>query len=124
MFALGCLSAQELTTWDPWYGFPLLHNYTITMGSIVVHDQHFLMIPWSHTLQLEWFAGEELFQFITHIVRQTASPTCIFMQEYQQHGDGAGVWGPAIPNNTLLATLISLVSVSLSIQFATDISPR
>ena len=36
---------QELVRWDPRYGFPLLHNYTVTEGSIVVRDSTFLYIP-------------------------------------------------------------------------------
>ena len=37
--------AQELIRWDPQYGFPLLHNYIVTEGSIVVRDSTFFNIP-------------------------------------------------------------------------------
>ncbi|KAF8833676.1 hypothetical protein BDN67DRAFT_985870, partial [Paxillus ammoniavirescens] len=81
--------AQQLVRWDPQYRFPFLHKYQISDGFIKV----------------DWFASDELFQFIVHTVSRTDSPV--------PDGAGCGVWGPAVPNNYLFSTLISLLELQL-----------
>ncbi|KAF9230747.1 hypothetical protein BU15DRAFT_83247 [Melanogaster broomeanus] len=91
--------AQQFVRWDPRYGFPFLHKYKISEGFI----------------EVDWFASDDLFEFIVHMISRTDSPACIFVQEYKEvpGGAGCGVWGPAIPNNHLLSTLISLLELQL-----------
>ena len=122
LYGIEQLLSQELVGWDPRYGLPLLHNYTIIAGNITASGSTFFCDFRTHALQIEWFTGEQLFQFIKHIVGQTTSPACIFVQTYRQYGNNAGVWSPAVPNNTLLATVIGMVSFSLTIRIIIIIS--
>ncbi|KAF9235526.1 hypothetical protein BU15DRAFT_64785 [Melanogaster broomeanus] len=100
VFRIPVRLAQQFMRWDPRYGFPFLHKYNISEGFI----------------EVDWFASDQLLQFIIHTLSQTDSLACIFVQEYRQVPGGAGctgVWGPAIPNNHLLSTLISLLELQL-----------
>ncbi|KIJ15376.1 hypothetical protein PAXINDRAFT_11920 [Paxillus involutus ATCC 200175] len=64
-------------------------------------------------LEVDWFAGEELFRVIVHAMSEFNSPACIFVQEYRQISGDRGVWGPVIPNNHLLSMLIGLLELQI-----------
>ncbi|KAF8834375.1 hypothetical protein BDN67DRAFT_985368 [Paxillus ammoniavirescens] len=91
------LFAQQYMQWDPRYGLPFLHKYDINEGIISV----------------DWFAGEECFHVIVHMMSEFNSPACIFVQEYRQISSDHGVWGPVIPNNHLLSMLIGLLELQI-----------
>ncbi|KIM56860.1 hypothetical protein SCLCIDRAFT_131741, partial [Scleroderma citrinum Foug A] len=71
---------------------------------------------------VNWFKGIEVFDFIVHAIGQTTSPGCMLAQEYREEDD-LTVWHPIIPNNTFLATLISLVHLHLSNYYTIHIPP-
>ena len=117
--------AQVLVRWDPHYGFPLLHKYILISDIIAVrysfyyyYDSMSLSLNW----QVDWFEGIEIFDFIVHAIGQSTSPGCILAQEYKEDDDLA-VWCPIIPNNTFLATLISLVHLHPSNYYTIHIPP-
>ena len=91
----------------------LLLRYVIRL-----YDSVYLYV----TLQIYWFGNQQILDFTVHIVGNIKSPACVFVQEYLQNGQEAGLWAPAIPNNAFLATLISLVGGRLYREHTIDTS--
>jgi len=72
--------------------------------------------------QVDWFEGIDIFDFVVHTIGRMTSPGCIITQEYREQGD-LSIWRLIIPNNTFLATLISLVSLHLSNYYKIHVPP-